>query len=151
MRTGYAPRRLFNFDAHYGKDKDAYLAALRSVRRQSWNQEGWMRYFLNGLASEYERVAGEVDRLSAIGRTAAGQTIQLTNGQQRGLTDLKLRNLAEFNRRHYEQAAGVGRAAAMRDLNALADAGVLDRIGDGPARRYRRPFRRLQPSERRTR
>lgn len=139
MKTGYAPKRLFNFDAQYGKDKDAYLAALRSVRRQTWNQEIWMQYFLDGLAGEYERVAAEVDRLSVIGRTAHGQRIQLTDSQQRGLTDLKLRNVAEFNRRDYEQAAGVARAAAMKDLNALADAGVLDRVGDGPARRYRFP------------
>jgi hypothetical protein len=55
------------------------------------------------------------------------------------LTDLKLRNVAEFNRRDYEQAAGVARAAATRDLNVLADAGVLERVGDGPARRYRFP------------
>lgn len=139
MKTGYAPKRLFNFDAHYGKDKDAYLTALRSVRLETWNQETWIRYFLHGLADEYERVVGEVDRLSAIGRAANGQTIQLSENQQRGLTDLKLRNIAEFSRRDYEQAAGVRRAAATADLNGLANAGVLHRVGDGPARRYRFP------------
>jgi Fic family protein len=139
MKAGYAPRRLFNFDAHYGKNKDAYLGALRSVREQTWNQETWMRYFLDGLANEYERVAAEVDRLSAIGRTATGQTIQLSDSQQRGLTDLKLRNVVEFNRREYEQASGVRRAAATADLNVLANAGVLNRVGDGPSRRYRFP------------
>ena len=139
MKTGYAPKRLFNFDAHYGKDKDAYLAALRSVRLETLNQETWIRYFLEGLANEYERVAGEVDRLSAIGRTANGRTIQLSENQQRGLTDLKLRNIAEFSRRDYEQAAGVRRAAATADLTTLANAGVLIRVGDGPARRYRFP------------
>ena len=139
MKTGYAPKRLFNFDARYGKDKDAYLEALRSVRRETWNQETWIRYFLDGMASEYERVAAEVDRLSAIGRTADGQKIQLASSEQRGLTDLRLRNIAEFNRRDYEQAAGVGRAAASGDLNRLASAGVLERLGDGPRRRYRFP------------
>jgi Fic family protein len=137
MKTGYVPKRLFNFDAHYGKNKDAYLSALRSVRLETWNQETWIRYFLDGLANEYERVAGEVDRLSAIGRAANGQTIQLSENQQRGLTDLKLRNVVEFSRRDYEQAADVKRAAATADLNRLANAGVLHRVGDGPARRYR--------------
>ena len=139
LRTGYAPRRLFNFDAHYGKDKDAYLAALRSVPEQTWNQETWQRFFLDGLASEYERVAAEVDRLSVIGRTAKGQKIQLTDNQQKGLTDLKLRGLSEFNRRDYEAAAGVSRSTATTDLNALADSGVVTRLGDGPSRRYRFP------------
>lgn len=61
-RHGYTPGRMFNFDAHYGKDKDAYLAALRSVRRESLSQETWMQYFLDGLATEYERVGQEIDR-----------------------------------------------------------------------------------------
>jgi cell filamentation protein, protein adenylyltransferase len=139
MRTGYTPYRLFNFDAHYGKDKEAYLAALRSVREQTWNQETWQRYFLDGLATEYERVAGEVDRLSVIGRTADGRKIQLTDSQQKGLSDLKLRAVSEFTRREYEAAAGVSRPTATNDLNALADSGVLTRIGEGPARRYRFP------------
>lgn len=139
MKTGYAPYRLFNFDAHYGSNKDAYLAALRSVRLQTWSQETWQRYFLDGLASEYERVASEVDRLSVIGRTADGRTIQLTDSQQRGLTDLKLRGVSEFKRQEYEVAAGVSRPTATKDLNALAEIGVLTRIGEGPARRYRFP------------
>jgi Fic family protein len=139
MKTGYTPYRLFNFDAHYGKDKEAYLAALRSVRQQTWNQETWQRYFLDGLANEYERVAGEVDRLSVIGRTADGRKIQLTDSQQKGLTGLKLQGVSEFNRRDYEAAADVSRPTASNDLNTLADSGVLTRIGDGPARRYRFP------------
>jgi hypothetical protein len=104
-----------------------------------------MQYFLDGLANEYERVVGEISRLGTIGRTATGQTIQLTESQQQGLTDLKLRNVTEFNRREYEQAAGVGRGLATADLNVLAEAGVLDRVGDGPRRRYRFPRSAANP------
>ena len=139
MKAGYAPYRLFNFDAHYGKDKDAYLAALRSVRQQTLSQETWIQYFLDGLASEYERVAGEVDRLSVIGRTANGQKLQLSDSQQKGLTDLKIRNIDEFSRREYEAAASVSRNTAQKDLNTLSDSGVLNRVGDGSKRRYRLP------------
>lgn len=139
MKTGFAPGRLFNFDAHYGKDKDAYLAALRSMRRETLSLETWIQYFLDGLANEYERVGAEIERLSVIGRAANGQRIQLSQSQQEALTDLKLRNIAEFNRRDYQEAVGVSRATATSDLNALADAGVLDRLGDGPSRRYRFP------------
>ena len=139
MRTGYAPGRLFNFDAHYGKDKDAYLAALRSMRQETLSLETWMQYFLDGLANEYERVGTEIERLSVIGRAANGQRIQLSQSQQEALTDFKLRNIAEFNRREYQTVVGVSRATATSDLNALADAGVLDRLGDGPKRRYRFP------------
>lgn len=137
MKAGYVPGRLFNFDAHYGRNKDAYLDALRSVRRETWSQETWIQYFLDGLASEYERVAAEIDRLSAIGRTTTGQRIQLSDNQQKGLSDLVLRNVAEFKRQDYAGAAGVSRNTAIRDLTRLADAGVLRRLGDGPNRRYR--------------
>ena len=98
-----------------------------------------MQYFLDGLANEYERVEVEVDRLSVIGRTANGQKHQLTSSQQKALTDLRLRRIDEFNRRDYESAAGISRNTAQGELNVLADSGVLRRLGDGPARRYRFP------------
>jgi Fic family protein len=139
MKAGYAPYRLFNFDAHYGKDKEAYLDALRSVRRQTWSQETWMQYFLDGLANEYERVTGEVERLNVIGRTADGQQLQLGDGQQRGLTDLRIRNIDEFSRRDYEAAAEVSRSTAQRDLGVLAERGLIIRVGAGAKRRYRFP------------
>ena len=137
MRHGKVPGRLFNFDAHYGRSKDAYLAALRTVRQRTLSQESWMRYFLDGLAQEYERVAHEVSALSQIGRTGRGERVQLSESQQRGLTDLVIRNISEFSRREYEQAASVARRTAINELNALANAGVLERRGDGPSRRYR--------------
>jgi Fic family protein len=137
MRHGLVPGRLFNFDGHYGRNKDAYLAALRTVRQQTFNQEAWMRYFLVGLAQEYERVAAEVYALSQVGRTGRGERVHLTEAQQRGLTDLVIQNVTEFSRREYEKAAGVARRAAITDLTGLADAGVLERRGDGPSRRYR--------------
>lgn len=139
MRTGYAPHRLFNFDAHYGLDKTAYIEALRSVARNTWNLEEWLTYFLDGIATEYERVVGEIARLSVIGQTADGRVIQLSRGQERALTQLKLANVSEFKRSDYEQAAGVGKTQANTDLTRLADSGVLLRIGDGPGRRYRFP------------
>lgn len=139
MRAGYAPNRLFNFDAHYGVNKDAYMKALRSVARNTFNLEEWLAYYLDGLANEYERVANEVSRLSVIGQTADGRTIQLSPSQERGLTQLKLSKVTEFTRSEYEAATGVRKSQAINDLNDLADSGVIQRIGDGPQRRYRFP------------
>ncbi|MEA2296158.1 MAG: hypothetical protein QOE86_3797 [Solirubrobacteraceae bacterium] len=136
-RHGYAPGRLFNFDAHYGLDKDAYLEALRSVRRETFNLETWMRYFLSGLANEYERVAQEIDRLAVIGRTDRGERVQLTYKQQKALTALVISNRVEFKRRDYEEAGGIARTAASLDLGMLSDVGVLRRVGGGATRRYR--------------
>lgn len=137
MRHELAPGRLFNFDAHYGTDKESYLAALRSVRERTLSLESWMRYFLEGLATEYERVAGEVDRLAMVERSGHGSPLQLSEGQQRGITDLLLRGVSEFTRREYQEVADVGSGVAKRELAALADVGIVDRVGEGSARRYR--------------
>ena len=137
MRHDLAPGRLFNFDAHYGRDKDAYLAALRSVRAQTLNLETWMRYFLDGLATEYERVEHEIDRLRNVGRSRGRGPLQLTEAQQRGITELVLRGISEFSRRDYEHAAGVGRNSATRELRTLAEAGIVKGLGEGSTRRYR--------------
>jgi Fic family protein len=137
MRHDLAPGRLFNFDAHYGRDKDAYLAALRSVRAQTFSLETWMRYFLDGLATEYERVEREIDRLSNLSRSVGDRPLQLSEAQQRGITTLVLRGVSEFSRRDYEEAAEVGRNAATGGLRRLAEAGIVERLGEGSARRYR--------------
>ncbi len=136
-RHGMTPGRMFNFDAYYGKDKDAYLDALRSVRRETRNHETWMRYFLAGLAGEYERVSQEITRLSAIGRTKRGGRVQLTETQERALTDLAIQNRVEFDREDYEIAAGVRRSSAAESLSRLVEAQVVVPVGEGRARRYR--------------
>lgn len=136
-RHDYTPGRLFNFDAHYGLDKNAYVDALRSVRRKTFNLETWMRYFLSGLANEYERVSQEISRLGVIGRTDRGERVQLSETQQKALTALVISNRVQFSRRDYEAAAGTARTAAGADLSMLADAGVLRRVGAGSARQYR--------------
>jgi Fic family protein len=135
-RHGYVPGDLFNFDAHYGTDKDAYLRALRTVRRDTLNQEEWVRYCLAGYADEYERVGQEISRLGAIGKTASGKHVQLTPSAQRGLTELMIQNRSEFDRGAYIQAARVSSSTATRDLKKLSDAGVLIRVGGGPHQRY---------------
>ncbi len=137
LRHDQIPGRMFNFDAFYGLDRQAYLDALRSFQNGHGSHEIWMRYFLEGMATEYERVLGEVDRLSHIGSTRGGERVQLKDSQQRGLTALAVSGKSDFNRREYEHAAGIKHTAANNDLRYLADAGVLDRVGGGATRRYR--------------
>lgn len=137
LRHGKIPGRMFNFERYYGLDRSAYLSALRSFQGGNGSHEVWMQYFLEGAAEEYERVAGEVDRLSYIGSTRGGEKVQLSKTQERGLIGLALVGTEEFSRRDYEREAGIGRAAANRDLGSLAGSGVLDRMGSGPSSRYR--------------
>lgn len=135
MRAGVLPGRMFSFERYYAEDRSAYYAALRSVRERTLNMETWLRYFLAGLAVEYERVAGTVldlDSLAGIG----GEPLQLSAGQQRALAALRIEGRHEFSRRDYELAGRVGRATAGKDLRALIRHGILAPRGRGSASRY---------------
>jgi Fic family protein len=137
LRFGVLPGRLFNFEEYYGRDTDAYYAALRAAR-DKLNDEFWLEYFLEGLALEYERVARAVADLAQLGSAVAGRRAQLKPSQQAALGALHLKGLSEFSRADYETAAGnIPKATASRDINELLEAGLLRRVGGGRARRYR--------------
>ena len=114
MRAGVLPGRMFSFERYYAEDRPAYYAALRSVRLRTLNMEFWLGYFLKGLAEEYERVAAAVVDLSALMPGGSGAPLRFTAGQERGLTALRIQGRREFNRREYEQAAGVSRSTAAK-------------------------------------
>jgi Fic family protein len=135
MLADVLPGRMFSFERHYADDRDAYYAALRSVRNRTLNMEAWLEYFLRGLAHEYERVATTVADLSALA-PGGRSPIQLTAGQERGLTALRLQGRREFTRREFEEEARVGRTVATDGLRALVQHGVLQTRGSGPNTRY---------------
>jgi len=136
MRLGFLPRRLFSFERYYAEDRQAYYAALRSVRENTLNMGGWLSYFLRGLASEYERVADKVAEFEGLGLRADGP-FQLSATQERGLAQLNLSGLVEFSRIDYERMAKVRKSKANRELKGLEDAGLIGRRGRGPGARYR--------------
>jgi Fic family protein len=127
LKHDYLPGRLFSFEAYYARDRDAYLAALRSVRRGTYNMEPWLEYYLEGLAEEYERVVADIEELNRLGlaRTSAHQ---LSASQQRALSALAVRGQVEFARADYQSAAGVSRSTANRDIDDLLEARVLRRV-----------------------
>lgn len=127
LKQGYLPGRLFSFDAYYARDREAYLAALRSVRRQTYSMEAWLEYYLEGLAEEYERVAAEIEQLNRLGLSRS-TPIQLSPSQQRALSTLATQGTMEFSRADFETAGDVSRSTAGRDLDALVTAGVLRRV-----------------------
>lgn len=138
MRTDVLPGRMFSFESYYAGDRNAYYAALRSVRLQTLNMESWLDYFLQGLAEEYERVAATVADLSTL-VPGGSAPLRLNAGQERALAALRIQGRSEFTRREYERAAGVGRSTAGEDLRELARHGVLGLRGAGPNTRYAFP------------
>lgn len=136
MKAGALPGRMFSFERFYAEDRNAYYAALRSVRQSTFNMAPWLHYFLGGLAEEYERVAAAVKDLSSMVRSGEGTPLRLTPSQERALTALRIQGRQEFKRREYESAAGVGRSVAGEDLRRLVERGVVAPRGSGAATRY---------------
>jgi Fic family protein len=136
MKAEVLPGRMFSFERFYAEDRDAYYAALRSVRQQTFNMESWLRYFLSGLVQEYERVAATVEDLSSLSATGGAAPLVLSGSQEQALTALRIQGRREFTRREYEEAAGVGRSSAGNDLRQLIRHGILVPRGRGPGTRY---------------
>ncbi|MGD9734934.1 MAG: Fic family protein [Solirubrobacterales bacterium] len=136
MRLGFISRRIFSFERYYAEDRDAYYAALRSVRAETLNMNRWLSYFLTGLAEEYERVAERIAELQLIG-LGSSDPIALSASQERGLMQLNLHSLDEFRRIDYERLAEVNRSGALRDLADLEAKRVIAPRGRGSAARYR--------------
>ena len=134
MKEGVLPGRMFSFERFYAEDRSAYYAALGSVR--TFNMGPWLQYFLEGLVQEYERVAAAVEDLSSITSGGGVAPLHLSAGQERALTSLRIQGRREFTRREYEEAAGLGRAAAGNDLRRLIGHGILVPRGSGTATRY---------------
>ncbi|HET7445862.1 MAG TPA: Fic family protein [Solirubrobacterales bacterium] len=136
MRMGFISRRLFSFERYYAEDRDAYYAALRSVRAETLNMNTWLEYFLGGLAEEYERAAARIGELQAIG-LGSNAKIELNASQERGLLQLNFSSFVEFRRADYESIAEVSRSTAARDLRDLEEKHLVVRRGKGAAARYR--------------
>jgi Fic family protein len=136
MQLGFISRRLFSFERYYAENRDAYYAALRSVRAKTFSMNTWLEYFLGGLAEEYERVAARIAELQALG-LGSSTRIELNASQQRGLVQLNLNSLVEFRRADYERLAEVSRSTAGRDLRDLEEKRLIVRRGKGAAARYR--------------
>jgi Fic family protein len=135
LREGFLERRVFSFERHYARDKDAYLLALRTVRRHDKNLGAWLEYFLDGLAREYERVAERVETLTRISAHVLAGT-ELNLRQEQALTDLVVGHRSRFTRAEYQQVAGVGLSTAKEDVADLVQAGVLRVNRRGPRTDY---------------
>lgn len=126
---GYMPNRMFNLDAHYGKDKASYLQALRSVTVNTNSMNTWVEYFLEGAAAEYERVGSTITALVALASTPAG-TRQLTIGQERALTTLLESERNVFTVEEYERIAQVSKGTARKELSALQNSSIISPVSN---------------------
>ncbi len=102
------------------------------MRAETFNMNTWLEYFLGGLAKEYERVAGRIAELQALGLGSSAR-IELNASQERGRLQLNLHSLVEFRRVDYERLAEISRSTASRALRNLEEKRLIVRRGKGSA------------------
>lgn len=122
-REGFLVRPLFSPERYYADDRDAYQEALRAIKTTR-TLNGWLAYFIEGLAVEFERIAAKVRDLNALTRSLQ-LPVQLTAAQERAIAAMTVDGRHMLTIREYAELAGVSGTTASRELNALARAGVL--------------------------
>jgi Fic family protein len=133
-------RPLFSPERYYAEDKDAYLAALRAIKRTR-TLNAWLDYYVVGLATEYERLAEKVRELNAITQ-ALPLPLQLTPVQERAIATLTVDGRRAITVGELTELASTSARTASRDLNDLAEAGVLRALGTTRDRRFALALRR---------
>jgi Fic family protein len=134
-REGFLSRPLFSPERYYAEDKPAYYDALRAIKRTR-NLTEWLTYFVEGLASEFERVSEKVRSLAAVTREL-GLPFQLTSSQEQAIAMLTTEDRRALTVAEFAERAEIGVRTASRDLNNLVGVGVLRASGKTRDRVFR--------------
>ena len=134
FRENFVKRQLFSPERYYAEDRDAYIEALRAIKRAR-NLNGWLAYYVKGLAEEFERVATRVEELNRFTRSLS-LPVQLSAVQERAVAELTTGASAELRVGDFTKAAGVSRDRASKELNELANMGILRAEGATRNRRF---------------
>lgn len=136
-REHFIERRLFSPERYYVENKDEYYAALRAIK-QTRTLDTWLSFFVEGLATEFERVATRVRELNALTHSLS-LPLQLSDAQEKAVASLTVDGRSALTISDYIELTGVSSRTASRELNALAQAGVLRGRGATRNRRFALP------------
>jgi len=139
-REGFVERPLFSPERYYAEDRDAYFGALRAIK-ETRHLDEWLTYFVTGLAVEFERVAAKVRDLNAVTQ-ALPLPLQLSAVQERAIAALTVDRRRALTVAEFAELASTSVRTASRELNALAEAGVLRAFGKTRDRRFALALRR---------
>lgn len=132
---GYPGVRYAPVDYGFNQDRDAYYAALQDARLADWDLTGWLDFMLLVLRDAYRDAAQRFlfrDRLPVQVADRAARVAEWLARLDRG-------NRGRRVKVNDVQAAfpQVPRRTLQRDLAALVDAGILERLGAGRGAAYR--------------
>jgi Fic family protein len=130
-RRGFDTHHIFSVDEFYWEDRPRYYAALDAVRREGEDLTGWLEYAAEGLQLTLERVWTRVQKFSA----GAGRSKLVLRPKQEQLLQL-LRDHKSMTPQEIWNALGMTKQGAMKLMQPLLDAGLVQRIGTRKTGRY---------------
>ncbi len=130
-RRGFDTHHIFSVDEFYWEDRPRYYAALDAVRREGEDLSSSLEYAAEGLQLTLERVWSRVQKFSA----HSTRTKLVLRPKQEQLLQL-LRDHRSMAPQEIWEALGVTRQGAIKLIQPLLDAGIVERIGSRKSGRY---------------
>lgn len=130
-RRGFDTHHIFSVDEFYWEDRPRYYAALDAVRTEGKDLTSWLEYAAQGLHLTLERVWTRVQQLSAW----AGREKLVLRPKQEQLLQL-LRARRSMTPQEIWDALGVTKQGALKLMQPLLDAGLVQRVGTRMTGRY---------------
>lgn len=136
VREGFLRRRLFSIERYYARDRNSYFAALRSAGGAGHQPlNGWLRYFLEGLAFEYNEVKRRVLELEQVARQLP-VAVALRPIESRALLAMVESKQYQFTRAEFEEFGKTSTKTAKQSIRRLINMGVVTKIGAGSTTAY---------------
>lgn len=130
-RRGFDTHHIFSVDEFYWEDRPRYYASLDAVRRQGGDLTGWLEYVAEGLHLTMEKVWTRVQRFEA----QSGRRKLVLRPRQEQLLHM-LRDRKSMTPQEIWDALGLTRQGALKLLNPLLAAGMIQRVGTRKSGRY---------------
>jgi Fic family protein len=118
-------------DELHWEDRPRYYAALDAVRREGEDLTGWLEYTAEGLLATLEKVWARVHRLAA----ESGRKKLVLRPKQEQLLQF-LRDRKSMTPQELWDALGVTRQGALKLIQPLLEAGLIQRVGTRKSSRY---------------
>lgn len=130
-RRGFDTHHIFSIDEFYWNDRPRYYASLADVQKRGGDLTGWVEYVAEGLRLTMEKVWTRVQRFEA----RSGRKKLVLRPKQEQLLQL-LRDRKSMSPQEIWDALGVTKQGALKLLNPLLSAGMIQRVGTRKSGRY---------------
>lgn len=138
LNEGYDIRRLFSLEEYYDKNVAAYYYALKTAdQNPDHDLTGWLEFFVEGVAVEFNQVKEKVQRLSLDLKlkAKAGEPIFL-NERQIKLVEW-IENVGYLSNAQFKEILPmVSEDTVLRDLKDLINKKIIRKRGKTKAARY---------------